>query len=171
MAYVKVSGGIFLDMTIHDFDTARYLMGSEVEEVCGRQRAGRSGNRQGGDLDTAVMTLRFANGALGVIDNSRQAVYGYDPARRDALDRRGWRRLRTKRRTRSCTVTPAAVHTTKPLYFFLERYGDAFAEMREFVRAVLQASQRRWRRRWTDGGAHGLCRAQIREGESPGAFS
>jgi myo-inositol 2-dehydrogenase/D-chiro-inositol 1-dehydrogenase len=79
IAYVKVSGGIFLDMAIHDFDMARYLMGSEVEEVYAAANVlvdpeiGKAG-----DVDTAVITLRFANGALGVIDNSRKAVYGYD---------------------------------------------------------------------------------------------
>ena len=77
--YVKVSGGIFLDMTIHDFDMARFLMGSEVEEV---YAAGGvlvdPAIGEAGDVDTAVITLHFANGALGVIDNSRQAVYGYD---------------------------------------------------------------------------------------------
>src|SRR5512135_129651 len=79
ISYVKVSGGIFLDMTIHDFDMARYLMGSEVEEVYAAANVlvdpeiGKAG-----DVDTAVITMRFANGALGVIDNSRQAVYGYD---------------------------------------------------------------------------------------------
>jgi myo-inositol 2-dehydrogenase/D-chiro-inositol 1-dehydrogenase len=79
MEYVKVSGGIFLDMTIHDFDMARYLIGAEVEElytVAGVRVDPAIG--QAGDLDTAIITLRFAGGALGTIDNSRKAVYGYD---------------------------------------------------------------------------------------------
>ena len=79
ISYVKVSGGIFVDMTIHDFDMVRYLSGSEVEEVstfgaCLVDPA----IGQAGDVDTCIITLRFKNGALGVIDNSRQAVYGYD---------------------------------------------------------------------------------------------
>ena len=79
LSYVKVSGGIFVDMTIHDFDMVRYLSGSEVEEVSAfgaclvNPEIG-----QAGDVDTCIITLKFANGALGVIDNSRQAVYGYD---------------------------------------------------------------------------------------------
>ena len=77
--YVQVSGGIFLDMTIHDFDMARFLMGREVESV---YAAGEvlidPAIGQAGDVDTAVITLHFENGALGVIDNSRQALYGYD---------------------------------------------------------------------------------------------
>ena len=77
--YIRVSGGIFMDMMIHDFDMARYLSGSEVEEVYAQ------GNvlinpvfAEHGDVDTAIVTMTFANGAIGVIDNSRQAVYGYD---------------------------------------------------------------------------------------------
>jgi myo-inositol 2-dehydrogenase/D-chiro-inositol 1-dehydrogenase len=77
--YIKVSGGIFLDMTIHDFDMARYLIGSEVEEVyvaAGVMVDPAIG--AAGDVDTAVITLRFKNGVIGTIDNSRQAAYGYD---------------------------------------------------------------------------------------------
>lgn len=79
IAYVKVSGGIFYDMMIHDFDMARFLAGSEVTEV---SAAGAvlvdSAIGEAGDVDTAVVTLKFENGAIGVIDNSRKAVYGYD---------------------------------------------------------------------------------------------
>ncbi len=77
--YIKVSGGIFLDMTIHDFDMARYLIGSQVTEIFA---AGGvmvdPAIGEAGDLDTVVITLKFANGVIGTIDNSRQAVYGYD---------------------------------------------------------------------------------------------
>ena len=77
--YSAVSGGMFMDMTIHDFDMARYITGSEVTEVYTKASVlvdpaiGKAG-----DVDTAVITLTFANGAIGVIDNSRKAVYGYD---------------------------------------------------------------------------------------------
>ena len=77
--YVKVSGGIFYDMMIHDFDMARYLAGAEVTEVHAvgsvlvDPKIGEAG-----DVDTAVVTLKFENGAVGTIDNSRKAVYGYD---------------------------------------------------------------------------------------------
>ncbi|MBZ4644512.1 MAG: iolG, partial [Clostridia bacterium] len=77
--YVKVSGGIFLDMTIHDFDMARYLSGSEVEEVYAQGAVlVDPAIGEAGDVDTAVITLKFKNGAIGIIDNSRKAVYGYD---------------------------------------------------------------------------------------------
>ena len=77
--YSAVSGGMFMDMTIHDFDMARYIVGSEVTEVYTKAAVlvdpeiGKAG-----DVDTAIITLTFANGAIGVIDNSRKAVYGYD---------------------------------------------------------------------------------------------
>ncbi len=79
ISYVKVSGGIFVDMTIHDFDMMRYLSGSEVTEVSAVGACLVNPEiAEAGDVDTCIITLRFANGALGVIDNSRQAVYGYD---------------------------------------------------------------------------------------------
>lgn len=77
--YVKVSGGIFYDMMVHDFDMARFLAGSEVTEVfaCGGVLVDPAIG-EAGDVDTAVVSLKFASGAMGVIDNSRRAVYGYD---------------------------------------------------------------------------------------------
>ena len=79
VSYVKVSGGIFLDMAIHDFDMARFQAGSEVTEVYAigdslvDPEIGKAG-----DVDTAITTLKFENGAMAVIDNSRKAAYGYD---------------------------------------------------------------------------------------------
>ena len=79
VAFVKKSGGMFLDMTIHDFDMARFLLGDEVEEVfvAGGVMVD-PGIGAEGDLDTAVIVLRFRSGAIGTIDNCRQAAYGYD---------------------------------------------------------------------------------------------
>ena len=139
IAYVKVSGGIFVDMTIHDFDMARYLMGCEVEEVYA------AGNvlvdpeiGHAGDIDTAVITLRFANGALGVIDNSRKAVYGYDQ-RVEVFGSAGMALVTNKTPDSVVQSDDVAVHSTKPLHFFVERYAEAYvAEMQEFVQAVLE---------------------------------
>lgn len=79
MSYIKVSGGIFMDMTIHDFDMVRYLAGSEVTEVTAYGAAlSGAGYEEYGDVDTAIVMMKFENGALGVIDNSRAAHYGYD---------------------------------------------------------------------------------------------
>ena len=107
--YVKVSGGIFLDMTIHDFDMVRYLSGSEVTEVyaVGSVTVDPAIG-EAGDVDTAVITLKLANGATAVIDNCRQSVYGYD-----------------------------GVTAEKPMFFFLERYMMAYAnEVKSFVDAI-----------------------------------
>ena len=135
--YVRVSGGIFLDMTIHDFDMARYLSGSEVRSVhaVGAVRVDPEIGAAG-DYDTAVVTLEMKSGALVTIDNSRRAIYGYDQ-RIEAFGSAGmlWAENQTGRRTGLADA--AGLHTPRPLDFFLERYGESFlAEMREFVTAV-----------------------------------
>jgi myo-inositol 2-dehydrogenase/D-chiro-inositol 1-dehydrogenase len=135
--YIKASGGIFLDMAIHDFDMARYLTGSEVTKV---YSAGAvlvdPAIGQEGDIDTAITTLWFDNGALGVIDNSRKAVYGYDQ-RAEIFGSKG--------SATSLNDTPSTVAISgsdgilseKPLHFFLERYAESFAEeLRCFIEAI-----------------------------------
>lgn len=138
ISYIKTSGGLFLDMTIHDFDMARYLLGSEVEEVyVAAAVLVDPAIGAAGDVDTAVITLRFANGAIGTIDNSRQAVYGYDQ-RIEVFGSAGV--VAADNRTPDSHVysNTGGVHTALPLYFFLERYFDSFvAEMKEFVAAVV----------------------------------
>lgn len=136
--YVKVSGGIFLDMTIHDFDMMRFLSGSEVEEVYAV--GGALINKEigeAGDIDTAIITLKFASGAMGVIDNSREAAYGYDQ-RAEVFGSKG--AVETKNDSNSTAVisTKDGVIGEKPLYFFLERYMASFSqEMQEFVDAII----------------------------------
>ena len=135
--YVKISGGIFFDMTIHDFDMARYLSGSEVEEVyvAGAVRVDPLIG-QAGDIDTAVITLRFANGAIGTIDNSRKAVYGYDQ-RVEVFGSQGMVAVTNNTPDTASYSGANGVQSAKPLYFFLERYAESFvAELREFVAAV-----------------------------------
>ncbi len=137
--YIKTSGGIFLDMTIHDFDMARYQVGSEVEEVYA------VGNvlvdpaiGQAGDIDTAVITLRFANGALGVIDNSRQAVFGYDQ-RVEVFCSNGMASAGNKFPDTFTQSDATGISTSLPLNFFMERYSESFiAEMKEFIQAILE---------------------------------
>jgi myo-inositol 2-dehydrogenase / D-chiro-inositol 1-dehydrogenase len=138
ISYIKVSGGIFLDMTIHDFDMARFLMGSEVTEVFA---AGAvlvdPAIGEAGDVDTAVITLRFANGALGMIDNSRKAVYGYDQ-RTEMFGSKGAVSAENQTPYRATLSNNSGVHTPNPLYFFLERYNDAYiVEMNDFIDAVV----------------------------------
>ncbi|MED3625369.1 inositol 2-dehydrogenase [Neobacillus thermocopriae] len=137
--YVQSSGGLFMDMAIHDFDMARYIMDSEVVEVFANgavlvdQAIGEAG-----DIDTAIVTLKFANGALGVIDNSRQAVYGYDQ-RLEIFGDKGAAQADNKRANQVEVSTAEHVSKEKPLYFFLERYTQAYIdEVKEFVAAILE---------------------------------
>lgn len=141
LSYVKVSGGIFVDMTIHDFDMVRYLSGSEVTEVSAvgaclvNPEIG-----QAGDVDTCIITLKFANGALGVIDNSRQAVYGYDQ-RIEVFGSKGCITADNETPNNTTLYTADGVTKEKPLWFFLERYNDAFiAEENAFVDACLNGT-------------------------------
>ncbi|MBQ7069407.1 MAG: inositol 2-dehydrogenase [Synergistaceae bacterium] len=141
ISYVKVSGGIFVDMTIHDFDMVRYLSGSEVEEVSAfgaclvNPEIGKAG-----DVDTCIITLKFANGALGVIDNSRQAVYGYDQ-RIEVFGSKGCITADNETPNNTTLYTKEAVTKEKPLWFFLERYNDAFiAEECAFVESCLNGT-------------------------------
>ncbi len=140
--YVKVSGGMFLDMTIHDFDMARFLSGSEVEEVYA------AGNvlidpkiGEAGDIDTAIITLKFTNGCLGVIDNSRQAAYGYDQ-RAEVFGSKGVVSVSNDTNSSAVISTSEGVTGEKPLYFFLERYMQSFAdEIKQFVEAIVNDTE------------------------------
>ena len=135
--YVRVSGGIFLDQMIHDFDMARFLLGSEVVSVhaIGAVLISPEIGREG-DVDTAIVSLVFENGALGVIDNSRRAVYGYDQ-RAEVFGSKGCCRTENDQPTRVSLETENGVMADKPLYFFLERYSDAYAEeLKAFVGAI-----------------------------------
>lgn len=138
MSYVEKSGGIFMDMMIHDFDMVRYLSGSEVTEV---YAAGGclvdSHFADYGDVDTAIVTLRFENGALGVIDNCRQAPYGYDQ-RVEVHGEKGCVRDENQLEDEARLATASGTLSAKPTWFFLERYNDAFVEEeRAFVKACL----------------------------------
>jgi len=136
-AYIKVSGGIFLDMTIHDFDMACFLTNSDVEEIYVNSAVlVDPAIGEQGDVDTAIITMKMANGALAVIDNSRRAAYGYDQ-RAELFGSKGM--VATSNDTLSSAVLSNADGVTgeKPLFFFLERYMESFSEeMRQFVAAV-----------------------------------
>ena len=128
LSYVKLSGGIFVDMTIHDFDMVRYLTGSEVTEVSvfGAGLVNPDILKEG-DVDTCIIMLRFANGALGVIDNSRQAVYGYDQ-RIEVFGSKGCITADNEKANNTVLYTQQGVACEKPLWFFLERYNEAFVQ-------------------------------------------
>lgn len=137
ISYVKVSGGMFLDMTIHDFDMARFLIGAEVREIfTAADVRVDPAIGEAGDVDTAIIVLRFANGVIGTIDNCRKAPYGYDQ-RVEVLGSGG------SIGTGNCYPNTAVISTGEsirrdlPLNFFMDRYLDSFArEIQEFVDAI-----------------------------------
>ncbi len=138
MDYIKVSGGIFMDMTIHDFDMVRYLSGSEVTEVTAYGAAlSGAGYEKYDDVDTAIIMMKFENGALGVIDNSRAAHYGYDQRTEVHCDK-GAVYVSNDLNNTAMVSSAEGVEISKPTWFFLERYNNAFiAEAKEFVKAVI----------------------------------
>ncbi len=135
--YLRAAGGLFLDMTIHDFDMARYLIGSEVTEVYARANALTDPVFQKlSDWDTAVTTLTFANGALGTIDNSRKAVYGYDQ-RVEVFGSEGMVTVKNNTPDNHVYLDRAGTHSSLPLHFFMERYTESYLnEMQAFVDSV-----------------------------------
>jgi len=135
--YAAVSGGMFLDMTIHDFDMVRYLAGCDAEEIYVQSAVlVDPAIGEAGDVDTAVITLKMENGSIAVIDNSRKAAYGYDQ-RAEVFGSKGM--VATSNDTESSAVLSTADGVTgeKPLYFFLERYMQSFAkEVNCFIEAI-----------------------------------
>ncbi len=146
LAYVKVSGGLFLDMMIHDFDMARFVVGSEVVEVYAQgavritPEIATAFGPDAGDVDVAVVTLRHANGALTVIDNSRQAVYGYDQ-RVEVLGSKGM--AASENPLAHTGIRRDASGSTGELlpFFFLDRYIPSYVnEWAAFVDMVANGS-------------------------------
>ena len=135
--YAAVSGGMFLDMTIHDFDMVRFLAGCDAEEIYVQSAVlVDPAIGEAGDVDTAVITLKMENGAIAVIDNSRRAAYGYDQ-RAEVFGSKGM--VATANDTLSTAVLSNGDGVTgeKPLYFFLERYMQSFAtEVKGFINAI-----------------------------------
>ena len=137
VAYIKVSGGIFRDMMIHDFDMANFLMGAAPVAV---SATGSSivdpAIGAAGDVDTTVVTLTYADGRIAVIKNSRRAVYGYDQ-RVELLGSEGLLQAGNMLESTVVKSTTGGVTSAKPTYFFLERYMPAYkAEWAAFVAAV-----------------------------------
>jgi myo-inositol 2-dehydrogenase/D-chiro-inositol 1-dehydrogenase len=137
LAYVKNSGGLFMDMMIHDFDMARFHSGSEITEVFASgavlvdPEIGRAG-----DIDTALVTLQFANGALGIIDNCRKTTYGYDQ-RVEVFGAKGVVIAENDLPNTVKLYNEVGITGEKPLYFYMERYKNAFIdELTAFVDAV-----------------------------------
>jgi myo-inositol 2-dehydrogenase / D-chiro-inositol 1-dehydrogenase len=137
VAYIKVSGGLFRDMMIHDFDMANFIFGAVPVSVSATGSCiVDSAIGAAGDVDTAVVTLSYADGRIAVIKNSRRAVYGYDQ-RVELLGSEGLLQAQNMLENTVVKSTTAGVTGAKPTYFFLERYMPAYrAEWAAFVTAV-----------------------------------
>ena len=137
MDYVKGSGGLFRDLTIHDFDMARWLLGEEpVEVFAWASCLVDDAIGAAGDVDTAVVVLKTAGGAICQINNSRRAVYGYDQ-RIEVLGSSGMLQAGNRTPTSVELSTADGIVRDKPLYFFLERYADSYrAELDHFIACV-----------------------------------
>jgi len=141
LQYLRESGGMFMDMTIHDFDMVRYLMNKEVKEVYATAAVfGGPDIRAAGDIDTAVITIKFEDDSVAVIDNSRKAAYGYDQ-RVEAFGSLGMVQVGNNVPDTHTLATAQGIQSALPLHFFLERYMESyFTEMSQFVDALLHDS-------------------------------
>jgi len=135
--YVKVSGGLFRDMAIHDLDMARFILGAEPVSVLATGSCLVDPSiGEAGDVDTAMVIMRTAEGVLCHIDNSRRAIYGYDQ-RIEALGSKGMLQAHNPSPTTVVCSNDAATTSDKPPTFFLERYMEAYrAELERFVNVV-----------------------------------
>ena len=140
--YINASGGIFFDSMIHDFDLARFFSGSEVVDVYALGNAlvdikiGEIG-----DVDTAISALRFESGALAIIDLSRRSNCGYDQ-RAEVHGSKGYAQVTNVPETTVVHGSPSGVRLDKPVFFFLERYANAFAEaQRTFFEMVNEGKE------------------------------
>ncbi len=135
--YIKVSGGLFRDMMIHDFDIARWILNEEIATVyaTGSSLVDKA-IATAGDIDTASVTLKTSSGRIAIISNSRRTTYGYDQ-RIEAFGSRGMLQAMNHTETNLVFSGDAGVVSEKPLDFFLERYADAYRlELTDFVRAL-----------------------------------
>ncbi len=139
--YIRSSGGIFLDMTIHDFDMARFVTNSEVTQVYTQAMAFHETIKQANDVDTAVITLQFENGMIAAIDNSRKAVYGYDQ-RLEIFGSEGMIILGNEHVDNHTFFNHQGANRPPLLNFFLERYQQAYInEMQAFIDALRRGDQ------------------------------
>lgn len=139
MDYVRNSGGLFLDMAIHDYDMARYIMNKEVVEVFAKGLVViDQAVAEAGDVDTAMTTLFFEDGSYAIIDNSRKAVYGYDQ-RLEIFGSGGMIQVENNLHNRNVLYNESGIHQALPLDFFMDRYSRSYLkEMELFIEALTQ---------------------------------
>jgi myo-inositol 2-dehydrogenase / D-chiro-inositol 1-dehydrogenase len=133
--YLAKSGGLFLDQAIHEFDIARFLMGDVTEVSAWGTVRFHPDAEEFGDIDTATTLLRFASGALGVVENSRQAVYGYDIVT-EVFGKNGKILVQAEPKTPLREYNKDG-YRLDHYHFFMDRFGPAFrAELEAFFQAV-----------------------------------
>ena len=154
--YIKHSGGLFMDMAIHDFDMARHIMGKEVAEVYSRGLNIIDHEiRKAGDIDTALTTLVFEDGTYAVIDNSRKAAYGYDQ-RLEIFGDKGMIKVGNNLHNQNVLFNQDGIHHALPLDFFMDRYAKSYLkEMELFIDALVNDKE------MPAGGEDGLKATQI----------
>ncbi|MEQ6119994.1 inositol 2-dehydrogenase [Reichenbachiella sp. MALMAid0571] len=142
IGYIKSSGGLFLDMTIHDFDMARHIADSEVIEVFAKgSNLVDPAIGEAGDIDTGYVVLSFENGATALIENSRQAAYGYDQ-RLEVFGSKGMAQANNNFKDTHLLFDEKGVHGSRPLDFFMDRYIDSYLhEMNAFIQALTQGTE------------------------------
>ena len=137
ISYIKKSGGIFLDMTIHDFDMVKYLSGSEISEIYARGGCFIDPEiKKANDIDTAIINMSLKNGALAIINNSRKAVYGYDQ-RIEVLGSRGTLKVGNKLLNGVQKGTKNGFTRANPKNFFIDRYEKSYKkEILDFIKSI-----------------------------------
>ncbi len=142
LEYLKNSGGFFFDTSIHDFDMARYVMHDEIIEIHALANSLVSEEIRGiGDVDTTMISLKFKSGALGCINNSRKAVYGYDQ-RIEVFGSKGSLSTLNKPETQVSLLDEHGVHMDRNLYFYKERYPESFVEeILAFINTIKQDTE------------------------------
>ena len=137
--YLKTSGGLFLDMAIHDFDMACFLNLNSVKSVYSTGSVfGDKQIKNFGDIDTAVTTLNFENGSIATIDNSRKASYGYDQ-RIEVFGDLGVCATNNQLPDNHFIADENGIHTPRPIGFFLERYADSYRSIiKEFISSLAE---------------------------------
>ena len=137
ISYIKKSGGIFLDMTIHDFDMVKYLSGSEISEIYAKGGCFIDPEiKKANDIDTAIINMSLKNGALAIINNSRKAVYGYDQ-RIEVLGSRGTLKVGNKLLNGVQKGTKNGFTRANPKNFFIDRYEKSYKkEILDFIKSI-----------------------------------
>ena len=139
MDYIKTSGGLFLDMAIHDFDIACFMNQQKVISVYSSGTVfGNPNIKKLGDLDTAITTLTFENGSIASIDNSRKSAYGYDQ-RIEVFGNLGITASNNKLADSHYFADSNGIHNSNPLGFFIERYSESYLLiLKKFIYCLLE---------------------------------